>query len=49
MKFIIVAILAIPFVGGFLVHLAGIALAGGGFWFLSASVAGTILALKRHG
>jgi len=48
-KFIIPAILAIPIIGGLLVHLAAVALAAGGWWLIPAGLAGTILALKRHG
>ncbi len=47
LKFI-AAILAIPIFGGLLVHLAGAALAAGGWFLLPAGLAGTILALKRH-
>lgn len=45
---IIAAILAIPIIGGILVHLAGVALATGGWWLLPVGLAATILALKRH-
>ena len=48
MKTIVIAVLAIPILGGLLVHLAGVALATGGIWFLGVSAAGTILALSRH-
>ena len=46
---IIAAVLSIPLLGGLIVHAAAAALSSGGTLIISASLAGTILAIKRHG
>ena len=50
MRVIIVGfVISLPFFGEALVSAAGSALAAGGWFLLPATIAGLILAVKRHG